>query len=102
MNKLTKKYSSAFNEIINGVIRNALSQINTKDFKSKENMGNIHVVKIDLNQNDLIQDDEEDTVFDIPEELLEELTKEGNQNNIKEDKNINEKDRNENINKQDL
>ena len=102
LNKLTKKYSSTLNEKINGAIRNALSQINTKDFKSKGNMGNVHVVKIDLNQNDLIQDDEEDTVFDIPEELLEELTKEGNQNVQKGDKNINEKDRNENINKQDL
>ena len=60
------------------------------------------MVKIDLNQNDLIQDDGEDTVFDIPEELLEELTKEGNQNDKKEEKNINEKDRNENVNKQDL
>ena len=102
LNKITKKYSSTLNEKINGAIRNALSQINTKDFKSKGNIGNVHVVKIDLNQNDLIQDNEEDTVFDIPEELLEELTKEGNQNDKKEEKNINEKDRNENVNKQDL
>ena len=102
LNKITKKYSSTLNEKINGAIRNALSQINTKDFKSKGNIGNVHVVKIDLNQNDLIQDDGEDTVFDIPEELLEEMTKEGNQNDKKEDKNINEKDRNENVNKQDL
>lgn len=101
LNKLTKKYSSALNEKINGAIRNALSQINTKDLKSN-GKSNVKVIKIDLNQNELIQDDEEDTVFDIPEELMEELTKEGNQNENKKDMNRNEKDRNENINKQDL
>ena len=101
LNKLTKKYSSALNEKINGAIRNALSQINTKDLKSN-GKSNVKVIKIDLNQNELIQDDEEDTDFDIPEELMEELTKEGNQNENKKDMNRNEKDRNENINKQDL
>ena len=101
LNKLNKKYSSALNEKINGAIRNALSQINTKDLKSN-GKSNVKVIKIDLNQIELIQDDEEDTVFDIPEELMEELTKEGNQNENKKDINKNEKDRNENINKQDL
>ena len=90
------------NEKINGAIRNALSQINAKDFKSNGKTGNVHVVKIDLNQNDLIQDDEEDTIFDIPEELLEELTEEGNRNDPQKEKNTNEKDRNEDVNKQDL
>ena len=101
LNKLNKKYSSALNEKINGAIRNALSQINTKDLKSN-GKSNVKIIKIDLNQNELIQDEEEDTVFDIPEELMEELTKEGNQNENKKDMNKNEKDRNENINKQDL
>ena len=101
LNKLNKKYSSALNGKINDAIRNALSQINTKDLKSN-GKSNVKVIKIDLNQNEIIQDDEEDTVFDIPEELMEELTKEGNQNENKKDMNKNEKDRNENINKQDL
>ena len=101
LNKLNKKYSSALNGKINDAIRNALSQINTKDLKSN-GKSNVKVIKIDLNQIELIQDDEEDTVFDIPEELMEELTKEGNQNENKKDINKNEKDRNENINKQDL
>jgi hypothetical protein len=102
LNKLNKKYSSSLNEKINGAIRNALSQINAKDFKSNGKTGNVHVVKIDLNQNDLIQDDEEDTIFDIPEELLAELTEEENRNDPQKEKNTNEKDSNENNNKQDL
>ena len=102
LNKLNKKYSSSLNEKINGAIRNALSQINAKDFKSNGKTGNVHVVKIDLNQNDLIQDDEEDTIFDIPEELLEEMTEEAKRNDPQKEKNTNEKDSNENNNKQDL
>mgnify|MGYP006873120368 CR=1 FL=1 len=104
LSKFTKKYSSALSEKINGAIMNALSQLDTKDLKSNGKAKNVKIVKIDLNQNDLVQDDEEDTVFDIPEELMEELTKEGVQNEGKKEMNTNknENGRNENINKNDL
>ena len=102
LDKITKKYSSALSEKINGAIRSALSQIDTKDLKSNGKTSKVKVIKIDINQNELIQDDEEDAIFDIPEELMDELTKEGNQNEKIKDKNTNEKDRNENINKHDL
>ena len=102
LDKITKKYSSALSEKINGAIRSALSQIDTKDLKSNGKTNKVKIIKIDINQNELIQDDEEDAIFDIPEELMDELTKEGNQNEKIKDKNTNEKDRNENINKHDL
>jgi len=101
----SKRRSSFLNEKINGAILDALNQIKNGEIKTENGLGAIKVVKIDLNQNEIIQQQEED--FDIPEELMNELNK---QKNIEENenknmkKNINEEKPNDkdNINNQDL
>ena len=96
-NKLNKKYS----EVINGAIQDAMKEIkNSGDLSTiNENGKNVKIIKIDLNQNDILEQDKEED-FDIPEELIEELEKNENKN-IKERKEKNEKKK-VNINNSDL
>ena len=101
LNKLTKKYNAAFNERINEVITKIFGDLKSEDLKSIDtnNLGNVKVVQIHLNQNDVAQETE-DNDFDIPEEIMEEIDK---NENIKNDNNKNQKiNDNNNINKQDL
>ena len=106
LNKNTKKYSSFLNEKINGAIQDALNQI--RSGYTKSTTPGIKIIKIDLNQNDNDQEEQED--FEIPEELMKEINKNenldinnnDNDNNINKDKKINDKQKEKNINKQDL
>ena len=102
LNKYTKRYSSFLNEKINGAIQDALSQI--KSGYTKSSSPGIKIVKIDLNQNDIVQEEQED--FEIPEELMKEINKNENldinNNDNNKDKKINDKKEEKNINKQDL
>ena len=99
LNKLTKKYSTAFNEKINEVITKLVGDLKSEDFKSidGDNIGNIKVVQIHLNQNDMAQETD-DNDFDIPEEIMDEINK---NEKIKNDNNKKRND-NTNINKHDL
>ena len=99
LNKLTKKYSTAFNEKINEVITKLVGDLKSEDFKSidGDNIGNIKVVQIHLNQNDMAQETD-DNDFEIPEEIMDEINK---NEKIKNDNNKKRKD-NTNINKHDL
>ncbi len=98
LNKLTKKYSDAFNEKINEMITKIVGNLKNEDFQSidADNLGNVKVVQIHLNQNDVQENEEND--FDIPEEIMEEINK--NEKEKNENKNI--KDNNANVNKNDL
>ena len=99
LNKLTKKYSTAFNEKINEVITKLVGDLKSEDFKSIDgnNIGNIKVVQIHLNQNDMAQETD-DNDFEIPEEIMDEINK---NEKIKNDNNKKIND-NTNINKHDL
>ena len=99
LNKLTKKYSTAFNEKINEVITKLVGDLKSEDFKSIDgnNIGNIKVVQIHLNQNDMAQETD-DNDFEIPEEIMDEINK---NEKIKNDNNKKRND-NTNINKHDL
>lgn len=99
VNKLTKKYTTAFNEKINEMITKIVSGLKNEDFQSSD-IGGVKVVQVNLNQNDLVQENDED--FDIPEELMDEIMK--NEKNKKSDVNDNDgKNKGkENLNKQDL
>ena len=99
LNKLTKKYSTAFNEKINEVITKLVGDLKSEDFKSidGDNIGNIKVVQIHLNQNDMAQETD-DNDFEIPEEIMDEINK---NEKIKNDNNKKRND-NTNINKHDL
>ena len=88
LNKYTKKYSSFLNEKINDAIQDALNQL--KNGELKVTKPGIKVVKIDLNQNEILQDEGQEENFDIPEELMKELNEnENNDNKKKEEQNIN-------------
>ena len=105
INRYTKKYSSFLNEKINGVIQETLNQL--KRGYTKTSTPTIKIVKIDLNQNDIAQEDQEDFEdFEIPEELMKEIDKNDNldinNNDNNKDTKINEKKEEKNINKQDL
>ena len=99
LNKLTKKYSTAFNEKINEVITKLVGDLKNEDLKSinGDNIGNIKVVQIHVNQNDMPQETD-DNDFEIPEEIMEEINK---NEKIKNDNNKKIND-NTNINKHDL
>lgn len=99
LNKYAKKYSSYFNEQINNAIQNALTQLKNGD--TKIGSPGIKVVKIDLNQNEIFQEQNEDENFEIPEELLNEINNDENNNNDNINSN-NEKKEGQNINKGDL
>jgi hypothetical protein len=103
-NKINKRYSEVISLKINGAIQDVMKQIKNGDIDTiKKGGNNVKVIKIDLNQNDIFdQNDNED--FDIPEELMDDI-----ENN--ENKNINDKNKktekinylkNENINNPDL
>ena len=103
--KINQKYSEAMKEKINIAIKDAMKEIKSGDIKKiKENGENIKIVQIELNNNDIKTDDEED--YDIPDELMEELENNyiKNNNKMKEEKIIENNDRNniQNINKNDL
>ena len=83
------------NNKINKVIKDAFDQLND-GLKSDDNSV-IKIVKVDLNQNDIIKEQEEN--FDIPEELMKEINKEEKTNN---NNNKKEKQKENNINNQDL
>ena len=102
-NQLTRKFSSVISEKLSNVINEAVN--NYKEGKDKNdeiiNKGGIKIIKINLGEEDIIQNNEED--FDIPEEILNELDKNNeeikvdNKNNIEENsknkrdiKNLNE------------
>jgi hypothetical protein len=94
--QLKKKYSSVINEKINDVIQDTLKQIKNGQIETNTKIGNVKVLKIDLNQNDIIQEQEEEE-FEIPEELMNQITNEENNGN----KNIDNKN-NKEIPNQDL
>ena len=99
LNKLTKKYSTAFNEKINEVITKLVGDLKNEDLKSinGDNIGNIKVVQIHVNQNDMPQETD-DNDFEIPEEIMDEINK---NEKIKNDNNK-KTNGNTNINKNDL
>ena len=109
VNQITKKYSTVLNEKINGMITDILNGIKTGDIKTNTNLkdiGNIKVVKVDINQNEIVEETEED--FDIPEEIMNEINKIDNNKisgdnykNENENK-INKNKKEQNMNKQDL
>ena len=88
------KYSLILNNNIDRFIEDAFNQIKN-GLKTDSNPG-IKVIKIDLNPNDIVNEQEEN--FDIPEELLNELNKDETLDN----NNNKEKQQDTNINKQDL
>ncbi len=90
------------NEKINGILQDALNQLKNGGSKSDSDSPGIKVVKIDLNQNNLFQEEpeEQNENFEIPEELMNEINK--NENIVNEDKPINDNKKNQNINKEDL
>ena len=98
-NKINKKYSEVISERINNAIQDTMKQLkNGADINTiKENGKNVKIIKIDLNQNDILEQNEQED-FDIPEELMDELEKKENKIN-KERK---EKNKKENMNKSDL
>ena len=100
-NKLSKKYSQVISEKINGAIQDVMKEIKKGDLNTiKQDGKNVKIIKIDLNQNDIIDENKDDD-FDIPEELMDELEK----NNIIErnkNKEGNNKKKEENMNKSDL
>ena len=103
--KINQKYSEAMKEKINIAIKDAMKEIKSGDIKKiKESGENIKIVQIELNNNDIKTDDDED--YDIPDELMEELENNyiKNNNKMKEEKIIENNDRNniQNINKNDL
>jgi hypothetical protein len=100
-NKLSKKYSQVISEKINGAIQDVMKEIKKGDLNTiKQDGKNVKIIKIDLNQNDIIDENKDDD-FDIPEELMDELEK----NNIIErnkNKEGNNNKKEENMNKSDL
>lgn len=94
LNKYSKKYSSFLNEKINDAIQDALNQL--KNGELQVTKPGIKVLKIDLNQNEILQDEGQEENFEIPEELMKELNKNENEQND------NKKKGEQNINKGDL
>ena len=92
LSQLTKKYADAFNERINEMITKIISGLKSDGNQSGDN-GGIKIVRVNLNQNQVEQENDED--FEIPEEIMNEINKN------ERDKNNKDKTT-ENINKQDL
>ena len=78
-NQLTKQFSSVINEKIRDTINEEVNKIKSgKGFKNNDNKGgSVKVIKINLDEQDIITNNEED--FELPEELLKEI--ENNENN---------------------
>ena len=85
-NQLTKQFSSVINEKIRDTINEEVNKIkNGKGFKNTDNKGgSVKVIKINLDEQDIITNNEED--FELPEELLKEI--ENNENNKGKNDNI--------------
>jgi len=95
---ISKKYSSFINEKINDALQEVFNQLKNGDLKSKKPA---KIIKIDLNDHDIYQEQGQDDSFEIPEELMNEINNNDKINNDKEKK-MNEKKEENNINKQDL
>ena len=96
-NQITKKFSSVISEKLSDVINEAVNDIKGGNEKNNKNIidkGNIKVIKINLNEEDIAPNNEED--FEIPEELLNEIDKinkgkeQENKNKNKNEINLNE------------
>jgi hypothetical protein len=98
-NQITKKFSSVINEKLSNVINEAVSNIKEGKKNSNKNIidkGPIKVIKINLNQEDIAENNEED--FEIPEDILNEIEKlnagkkqeKNNNDNNANKKNLNE------------
>ena len=92
LSQFTKKYADAFNERINEMITKIISGLKNDGNQSGDN-GGIKIVRVNLNQNEVEQENGED--FEIPEEIMNEINKN------ERDKNNKDKTT-ENINKRDL
>ena len=97
-NKINRKYSEVINSKINGAIQDVMKQIKSGDVNTINKDGKKYqIIKIDLNQNDILEENQEDD-FDIPEELMDEIEKNENKNkkgeiqNYKEEINLNKPD----------
>ena len=97
-NKINRKYSEVINSKINGAIQDVMKQIKSGDVNTINKDGKKYqIIKIDLNQNDILEKNKEDD-FDIPEELMDEIEKNENKNkkgeiqNYKEEINLNKPD----------
>ena len=95
---ISKKYSSFINEKINDALQEVFSQLKNGDLNSKSPT---KIIKIDLNDHDIYQEQGQDDSFEIPEELMNEINNNEKIDNDKEKK-IDEKKEENNINKQDL
>ena len=99
-NKINKKYSDIIGERINEAVQDAMNKIKNGDDLNelntiKENGKKVKIIKIDLNQNDILDQNEEEG-FDIPEELMDELEK--NENKINKERNAKNNNKKEIIN----
>ena len=65
-----------------------MKQIKNGQIETNTKIGNVKVLKIDLNQNDIIQEQEEEE-FEIPEELMNQINNEDSKENKNIDKKIN-------------
>ena len=95
---ISKKYSSFINEKINDALQEVFSQLKNGDLNSKSPT---KIIKIDLNDHDIYQEQGQDDSFEIPEELMNEINNNEKIDNDKEKK-IDEKKEKNNINQQDL
>ena len=78
--KINRKYSEVINSKINGALQDVMKQIKNGDINSlKQDGKNYKIIKIDLNQNDILDQNQEED-FDIPEELMDEIEKTENNN----------------------
>ena len=83
-NKINRKYSEVINSKINGAIQDVMKQIKSGDVNTINKDGKKYqIIKIDLNQNDILEENQEDD-FDIPEELMDEIEKNENKNKKRE------------------
>ena len=79
-------------------MQEVFSQLKNGDLNSKSPT---KIIKIDLNDHDIYQEQGQDDSFEIPEELMNEINNNEKIDNDKEKK-IDEKKEENNINKQDL
>ena len=84
-NQLTKQFSSVINEKIRDTINEEVNKIKNSQgqFKSTDNKNGVKIIKIDLDQQDIIKNDDDN--YELPEELLKEIE---NYNNKEKKDNI--------------
>ena len=92
-NQLTKQFSSLINDKIRNTINEEVNKLTGKKGKylNKDENG-IKVIKINIEQEDIIKNEEEN--IDFPDDLIDEI-----ENKYKEEKNLYEKNQRENKNK---